>query len=184
MGNHTNLARMKRSLVPLAGDGFHLRLLRVEDLPTTLAWRNREDIRHQFIHSENIRWDQHLSWWNEYRTKANDFVFIIEETQQLNRAVGQISIYNIDLEKGEAEYGRLMIGEDEARGKRLAKHATELLISWAFNSLGLKRIYLEVFKSNTVALDLYQRCGFIKCGERRELCIMNIWNEVNVQRFS
>lgn len=165
---------MKQSLAPLIGDGLRLRLLRVEDLPNTLAWRNREDIRHQFIHSEIISWEQHLSWWEEYKTEANDFVFIIEETQQLNRPVGQVSLYNIDLEKGEAEYGRLMIGDDEARGKGLAKRATELLISWAFSSLGLKRIYLEVFKSNTAAINLYRQCGFDRYGERGELFIMRI----------
>jgi RimJ/RimL family protein N-acetyltransferase len=168
---------MKSTLAPLPGIGYNLRLLHAEDLATTLTWRNREDIRHHFIKSDIISWEQHLSWWEEYRTKNNDFIFIIEETKKPNRPVGQVSLYNIDLENNEAEYGRLMIGDNEARGKGLARRATELLMTWAFNSLGIKRIYLEVFKDNTVAISLYRRCGFISFGDRGELHLMNISRE-------
>lgn len=172
--NYARLAEIKQSLAPLVGDSFCLRLLLAEDLPMTLAWRNRKDIRVQFIHSNIITWEQHLAWWEEYKAKDNDFVFIIEETQQLHRPVGQVSLYNIDLEKSEAEYGRLMIGDNEARGKGLARYATELLISWAFNSVGLKRIYLEVFVNNRVAANLYRHCGFVPYGKRGNLCLMSI----------
>lgn len=172
--DYSSLIGVKESLRPLVGDGFCLRLLQTEDLPTTLAWRNREDIRHHFIHSNVISWGKHLAWWQEYRTKESDFVFVIEETQNLNRPIGQVSLYNTDLEKREAEYGRLMIGDNEARGKGLARRATELLISWAFDYLGLQRIYLEVFKDNTAALNLYQRCGFVPCGEHGGLYVMSI----------
>jgi RimJ/RimL family protein N-acetyltransferase len=172
--NYARLAETKQSLAPLVADAFCLRLLRAEDLPTTLAWRNREDIRVQFIHSDIITWEQHLAWWEQYQAKNNDFVFIIEETQQLHRPVGQVSLYNIDLEKREAEYGRLMIGDNEARGRGLAKRATELLIAWAFNSVGLKRIYLEVFANNRVAVNLYRRSGFVPYGKRGDLCLMRI----------
>ena len=172
--NYAKLAEIKQSLTPLAGDAFCLRLLCAEDLPMTLAWRNREDIRVQFIHSDIITWEQHLAWWQQYQAKNNDFVFIIEETQQLHRPVGQVSLYNIDLEKREAEYGRLMIGDNEARGKGLARRATELLIAWAFDTLKLKRIHLEVFKNNTTAVNLYRQCGFVPYGKREDLYLMSI----------
>lgn len=177
VNNYISLGKMKSTLAPLPGIGYNLRLLHAEDLATTLTWRNREDIRHHFIKSDIISWEQHLSWWEEYRTKNNDFIFIIEETKKPNRPVGQVSLYNIDLENNEAEYGRLMIGDNEARGKGLARRATELLMTWAFNSLGIKRIYLEVFKDNTVAISLYRRCGFISFGDRGELHLMNISRE-------
>ncbi len=171
---YINLAKLKLSLTPLAGVGFNLRLLGAEDLATTLDWRNREDIRHHFIKSEIISLQQHLSWWEEYCTRDNDFVFIIEETEKLNRPVGQVSLYNIDLKKGEAEYGRLMIGDSKARGKGLARRATEFLLTWAFNSLEIKRIYLRVLKDNTIAINRYRRFGFISCGDNGRLHLMSI----------
>ncbi len=171
---YINLAKLKLSLTPLAGVGFNLRLLGAEDLATTLDWRNREDIRHHFIKSEIISLQQHLSWWEEYCTRDNDFVFVIEETEKLNRPVGQVSLYNIDLKKGEAEYGRLMIGDSKARGKGLARRATEFLLTWAFNSLEIKRIYLRVLKDNTIAINRYRRFGFISCGDNGRLHLMSI----------
>lgn len=172
--SYAHLARMKHSLAPLVGDGFCLRLLGAEDLPLTLAWRNREDIRVHFIHPDVITWEQHLVWWQQYRSKSDDFVFIVEETQRLHRPVGQVSLYNIDLKKSEAEYGRLITGDNEARRIGLARRATELLISWAFDSLGLKRIYLEVFKDNIPAVELYRSCGFVIDEEEDELLKMNV----------
>lgn len=177
VNNRVNLAEIKSSLTPLIGSGFILRLLSVRDLSTTLAWRNREDIRHNFINSDIISLESHLKWWEEYCVKNNDFIFMIQETESLNRPVGQISLYNIDLKSSEAEYGRLMIGDNEARGKALARHATEILIAWAFNSLGIERIYLEVFKDNTIALNLYRRCGFITTGDHGRLYRMSILKE-------
>ncbi len=171
---YINLAKLKSSLTPLAGVGFNLRLLGAEDLATTLAWRNREDIRRHFIKSEIISLQQHLSWWEEYCTRDNDFVFVIEETEKLNRPVGQVSLYNIDLKKGEAEYGRLMIGDSKARGRGLARRATEFLLTWAFNSLEIKRIYLRVLKDNTIAINRYRRFGFISCVDSGRLHLMSI----------
>ncbi len=171
---YINLAKLKSSLAPLAGAGFNLRLLGAEDLSTTLAWRNREDVRHHFIKSEIISLQQHLSWWEEYCTRDNDFVFVIEETEKLNRPVGQVSLYNIDLKKGEAEYGRLMIGDSKARGRGLARRATEFLLTWAFNSLEIKRIYLRVLKDNTIAINRYRRFGFISCVDNGRLHLMSI----------
>ena len=175
--NYIDLSEIKASLTALAGVGFSLRLLCADDLTTTLTWRNREDIRHHFIESDPISRERHVAWWEEYRTKGNDFVFIIVEKEKLNRSVGQVSLYHIDLERSEAEYGRLMIGDDEARGRGLAGRATEVLVTWAFNSLGIKRIYLEVFKDNTIAVNLYRRCGFIPYGDCGKLRLMDISRE-------
>jgi RimJ/RimL family protein N-acetyltransferase len=181
--HHINLAKIKASLTPIAGVGFNLRLICAEDLTIIRSWRTREDIRHHFIKSDIISWERHLAWWEDYRTKNDDFVFIIEETEKFNRPVGQVSLYNIDLENDEAEHGRLMIGDNEARGKGLARRATELLMTWAFNSLRIKRIYLEVFKDNTIAINLYRRCGFSSCGDDGRLHLMSISRESGPRRL-
>jgi RimJ/RimL family protein N-acetyltransferase len=175
-----DLATLKHTLNPLSGNGIRLRLLTVEDLPFTLSWRNREDIRHQFIHSDIIDWENHLAWWKNYKNKSDDFVFIIEDTEILKRPVGQISIYNIDLQKLEAEYGRLMIGDIEAKRKGWAKKATNILVNWAFEVIKLNNIYLNVLKTNTVATNLYQQCGFSICSEHDSLYMMRIWNTATV----
>jgi diamine N-acetyltransferase len=98
--------------------------------------------------------------------------------------MGQVSLYNIDLEKGEAEYGRLMIWDSAARRQGLARRATVVLISWAFNFLSLKTVYLNVFKNNVAAVNLYLSCGFVICGERDNLFVMQILQQRYFQQIN
>lgn len=139
---------------------LRLRSLTVADLPMTLAWRNQDAIRKWFFHSEIISPEQHRAWFESYQEKDNDFVFVIEEKRVLQRAVGQVSLYNIDWEKKRAEFGRLMIGDSEARGLGLAQEATRILIEFAERELGLREIYLEVYADNLPAIAVYRACDF------------------------
>ena len=76
------------------------------------------------------------------------------------RPVGQVSLYNIAWAEERAEFGRLMIGDPQARGKGLAKQATQLLLDMAFDQLHLNEVYLEVLEGNQSAIAIYRQCGF------------------------
>ncbi len=144
----------------IRGDEVLLRPLREEDLPMTLAWRNDDAIRRWFLTTDRIDSQRHREWFEHYLTKDNDFTFIIEETAVLKKAVGQIALYNIDWGTGRGEFGRLMIGESAARGKGLAKEATNLLVNFAETQLGLQETYLDVYVDNQPAIAVYSACGF------------------------
>lgn len=94
-----------------------LRLLEESDLSMTLAWRNQDHVRKWFFHSDIIAADQHRRWFEQYRDRDDDFVFVIEEAETLRRAIGQASIYNIDWAARRAEFGRLLIGDPEGGGR-------------------------------------------------------------------
>ncbi|HXJ84308.1 MAG TPA: GNAT family N-acetyltransferase [Candidatus Methylomirabilis sp.] len=151
----------KRLIPPLEGDRVVLRLLEEADLPRTLAWRNQEHIRRWFVHSALIAPEQHRQWFAAYRERDDDFVFVIEETRDLRKPVGQVSLYRVDWNRHRAEYGRLMIGEADAAGRGLAREATALLVRYAMTSLGMREIELEVFAENATAIAIYTRCGFV-----------------------
>lgn len=150
----------KRLISPLAGERVQLRLLDEADLPRTLAWRNQDQIRRWFVHSDVITPEQHHRWFEAYQERDDDFVFLIEETRDLQRPVGQVSLYRIDWARRQAEYGRLMIGEAEASGRGLAREATAVLIRFATTTLGIREIELEVFADNAAAIAIYSACGF------------------------
>lgn len=165
----------KRYIPPIEGERIRLRLLEEADLPLTLAWRNQDHIRKWFLHSDIVGSEQHQTWYEQYRTRDDDFVFIIEETRPVRRPIGQVSLYRIDREAKRAEFGRLMIGEADAQGKGLAKQATQLLLEVAFDEFGLNEVYLEVFKHNTKAIAIYQKCGFQVCDENNDRLVMNLF---------
>lgn len=150
----------KRPIDPLMNGRVRLRLLEEADLPLTLAWRNRDENRRWFFSSALIAADQHRRWFEQYRDRDDDFVFIIEETAVLNRPVGQLSLYDIDWTSGRAEFGRLLIGDPEARGLGLAQLATSRLVDEALARWGLREIRVECLTTNTRAIAVCAACGF------------------------
>jgi len=167
---------MPKSNLPLIEkENLRLRLLERSDLPTTLNWRNKANIRKWFVHSDPISWEEHQNWFEKYREDENDYVFIIEEKGVFNKSIGQISLYNIDRANNRGELGRLMVGEEEARGKGLAKKATRLLVGIAFNNFLMKELYLNVFKNNYPAIHIYEQCGFKKVKKVDNMLEMNLF---------
>jgi len=150
----------KRHIPPIDGTRVRLRLLEEADLPSTLAWRNQDQIRRWFFHSDLISPEQHQAWFEQYRHRDDDFVFVIEEVKDLGRVVGQVAIYNVDWFARRGEFGRLMIGDRQASGKGLAGEATGLAVDFAFWELDLLEVYLEVLADNRPARSIYEACGF------------------------
>jgi len=168
---------MKRHIAPLATEGARLRLLEERDLALTRAWRNQDQIRRWFLMSNPITSEQHQEWFRLYKDRDDDFVFVIEETEVLRRPVGQVSLYQVDWLLGRAEFGRLMIGEEKARGLGLARRVTTLLIDHAFGPMGLRELYLECLNDNHRALAVYADCGFNVVGQRGPVTLMAIQQE-------
>jgi UDP-4-amino-4,6-dideoxy-N-acetyl-beta-L-altrosamine N-acetyltransferase len=150
----------KRTITPLVNGRVRLRLLEERDLPATLAWRNQDHIRKWFFFSDVITPEQHRRWFDAYLGRDDDFVFVIEETEELRRSVGQVALYKIDWAAGTAEFGRLMIGDAEAQGRGLARLATACLVDEALGAWGLRSVHLEVRTGNEPALAVYRSTGF------------------------
>lgn len=149
----------KRQLPPFQNETVRLRLLAEADLTLTLAWRNKPEIRRWFFNPAELTWEQHRVWFESYSTRDDDFIFMIEDVQSA-QPVGQVSLYHIDWQTRRGEYGRLMIGDDKARGKGYAKAATRLVCQLGFEALDLVEIYLEVYEQNAAARAVYAACGF------------------------
>jgi len=150
----------KRDLGPILGRRIRLRLLEPGDLERILGWRNWDENRRWFVHSERIELQAHLRWFRAYQELDDDFVFIVEDLESSAGAIGQVSLYHIDWGAGSAEFGRLLIGEPVARGRGLGLEVTRALLGFGFGPLGLNRITLEVLAQNARAIAIYRGCGF------------------------
>ena len=164
----------KRHIAPLVSGPVRLRLLEEADLPLTLAWRNQDHIRKWFFYSDVITPDQHRHWFEQYRHRDDDFVFVIEDLDTLKRPVGQASLYHIDWDGRRGEFGRLLIGDPAAVGLGIAAAATRLLLGEAFSSWGLAQLDLEVLQSNAPALAIYRRYGFIETGRKGDTIAIRV----------
>ncbi|MCC6931981.1 MAG: GNAT family N-acetyltransferase [Deltaproteobacteria bacterium] len=162
----------KRHIQNIENELVTLRLLQEEDLQQTLKWRNQDSIRKWFRTTDAINMDKHLAWYKHYLDLDNDFVFMILSKEMGNIPIGQVSLYAIDWKTKIGEYGRLMIGHHLARGKGLAKSASQLILRIAFDMLGLERIVLEVKDNNVVAKSIYQSIGFSEIDYKDKLILM------------
>lgn len=150
----------KRVVPAIEGARVRLRPLTQDDLRQTLAWRNRDENRRWFLHADPLTWEQHERWFRGYIERDDDFVFIIEDAGAADRAIGQVALYRLDWGAGTAEFGRLLIGGPEGRGRGLGREATEALVAFGFENWGLQRIDLEVLKDNDRAIQIYRHLGF------------------------
>ena len=163
---------------------IELRTIEEKDIEQIRIWRNKDNIKNKFLYSEILTQEQQRKWYQSYKEKNDDLMFIIHENALFNKDIGAIAIYNINNENQSAEYGRVMIGEDCAQGKGFAKKASIALLSFAFETLKLKTVYLEVFADNHNAVKLYETLGFEKKHERlfnntKKIYLMEITGEIN-----
>jgi RimJ/RimL family protein N-acetyltransferase len=147
----------KRDIPPTTTSFGSIRLLERDDLPLTLEWRNRDDVRKWFCFSEVITQQSHFEWFDRYVKKSDDFTFVMTVE---NTPVGQIALYNWDKEAQTIEIGRIMVGDNRYLGKGLAKESIEKLVEVAANLLDCRWVKLEVKENNDRAIALYRKCGF------------------------
>lgn len=150
--------KLKKYPSPILGEKVRLRLIQEEDLERLRRWRNEN--RSYFFDSRYITKEGQQNWYaNVYLKKDNDLIFIIESG---GKPIGTVSLYLIDLSAGQAEFGRMVIGDLKSRRKGLAQDASKALIRWGFSDLGLRKIVLEVLANNQPAICLYEKIGFQK----------------------
>jgi len=148
-------------------DGIKLRPLENDDLELLRGWRNQVSIRKCFIDQTIIESEQQLKWYQRYLDNPSDIFFIIEETRRLQRPVGAASLYQINYESSNAEFGRLMIGDTEALGMGIGKKTLDAICDFGFKVLQLETVYLEVLETNTKAINIYQQAGFVVLEKHR-----------------
>ena len=81
--------------------------------------------------------------------------------------VGSVYLRDIDLQNKKCEYG-IFIGEDSCRGKGIGSAAAKLALDYAFETLGLNRVFLRVFADNVRAQKSYENAGFMIEGTFRD----------------
>ncbi len=138
-------------------DDLVLRPIEKEDVDRVRKWRNKESIRKSFLYQAIISSSEQYQWYQSYLEKEDDIMFIIEFRDM---PIGAVALYHIDLINKEAEFGRLMIGEESARGNQIGYKTTKLVCEFGFEKLNLAQIKLEVFSDNPYAKKHYIHAGF------------------------
>jgi diamine N-acetyltransferase len=81
------------------------------------------------------------------------------------RCIGTIGLRNIDFRYGEGTLGIIVNAADVNRG--YGTDAIKALVRYAFENLGLRKVYLDVADGNDRAMRCYDRVGFCRIGQHR-----------------
>ncbi len=103
------------------------------------------------------------------RLENNSPMFSMLEKQS-GKFIGNIEI--MDINNGCGELGIAITAE--MQGKGYGSESVKRIIEYAFENLGLTKIYLKVYPWNKKAIHVYEKCGFCQCASDENNVYMEI----------
>ncbi|MDE6622580.1 MAG: GNAT family N-acetyltransferase [Lachnospiraceae bacterium] len=142
-----------------------LRRLEEKDVPFMLEWMRDETITCYFRCPFASMTPEKVKKFIKYSFDEDNQHFAI--TDDKDEYLGTVSLKHISEIDHNAEYA--IVTRKKAHGTGIAARATMEILKYAFNDLGLHRIYLTVLSDNIAARKLYENCGFDLEGEFRDM---------------
>jgi RimJ/RimL family protein N-acetyltransferase len=144
------------------GERVVLRELTRADVDLMAEWPRFAEPDLQWANLDLLTARERDAWFERSRSNLTRRRFTIWVQ---DRAVGTIGLRNIDLRYGEGTLGIIVNEADVSRG--YGTDAIRALVGYAFDRLGLRKVYLDVAEGNERAQRCYDRVGFIRIGQHR-----------------
>lgn len=144
-----------------------LRELDKKDIPAINSWRNNPElIKYLGAPFRFINQVIDEKWYENYLASRSNTIrcSIVDESD--DRILGLVSLTNIDYINRSAQF-HIMIGDSDNQGKGIGTFAVTKMLDHAFKNMNLYRIELGVLESNSRAIHLYEKVGFVHEGTKR-----------------
>ncbi len=137
-------------------ESITIRKFEHKDIANKVRWINDPE-NNRFLHYDlPLEYEKTCIWFEKNKDRTDRYDAVIEADGQ---AVGLIGLLSIDHKNRKAEY-YISMGEPAYKGKGVASAASELLLDYAFVTLGLEKVYLYTETDNIAAQKLFRRLGF------------------------
>lgn len=156
-----------------------IRPLESRDLPYKVRWFNDPDISKTLILVEPLELEKTVCWFEKIKDDSSRIDWVIEDKS--NCPIGLISLVGIDPGQKSAEIF-IVIGEKQYWGKGVMLEAEAALIGWAFENLGLEKIWAQARLDNIASIITMKKLGFVMDKSRTEQKIIRGQN-VDVLHF-
>ncbi|MDD3213847.1 MAG: GNAT family protein [Eubacteriales bacterium] len=158
----------------LYGEKILLREYRQEDYTAIRAWVNDR---------ESVRYLSSRYWMPQSAADTADFLdhvthagpngaFFVIADRKTQDYLGQIDLASINWKLRSAELA-MVIGNEDIRGRGIGGEALKLMLEYAFGTLALERVELEVAVGNRRAVRCYEKAGFQTEGLKRHAFIVD-----------
>ena len=153
----------------IEGKKVRLRSLTKKDFDKTFKWHNNLELKNLTLsHPFPVTDVQEEEWYNSIlKDSSNKNVYFGIEDKSNKELVGIIFLSKINSIHKTCWLG-IFLGEESARGKGFGKEAVNLITDYAFDSLNLRKVSLEVVKTNKNAISVYKKLGFVQEGEMKK----------------
>ena len=133
-----------------------IRNFEFKDISKKVEWINNP-LNNTFLHYDIPLDEKKTETWFLNKDDIRRFDGVIEYN---HIPVGLIGLLAIDKGNKKAEF-YISMGEHSYKRKGIATKATLLLLEYAFTTLELNKVYLNVDEDNIAACALYEKCGFV-----------------------
>ena len=165
----------------IEGSRVMLRRHRVEDLPGVRRWYRDPEIARLTRYTLRPMSDDEIDRFFHGRLMSPESVAYAIDVRDTGRLIGLTTFSNLDPDNGSVLF-HISIGEPDAWGNGYGTEATELMLSLAFDRIGLHRVGLSVFSFNERAIRAYEKAGFQIEGRGREAIVREgrRWDEITM----
>lgn len=137
------------------------RLVREDDLPMILSWRNHPNVRRYMLTQHEIGLVEHMRWFEKARIDHSRCLLLVQDQE---RAIGYVQFAQVCV-GGIADWG--FYADPEAPKGSGRKIGTAGL-THAFKELHLHKVNGQAFDFNQASIALHTHLGFKQEGRLRE----------------
>ena len=150
---------------PVYGARVYLRPLAVNDASAAYsAWLNDPEVN-EFLETRQSTVADLRAYIQKQIDDPNSLFMGIFDTAN-DTHIGNLKLQPIDWEKKKAIFG-ILLGDKRYWGRGLGAEATQLIVRYAFDTVGLEEIELGVIPENKRAIQAYEKVGFETVGVRK-----------------
>src|SRR5699024_1089041 len=142
----------------LNGKQIYLRLMEEKDVSYKVKWINNHEFRHTLNFDYPLSEISTQKWLHSVSgdSSRKDFIVCHKDNDE---PIGYCGLIGIDNKNSKAE-SYMGIGNLEFQGKGIGYDIRKVLLNYAFDELGLNKVYAYVWKENTPMLNLNEKVGF------------------------
>lgn len=151
----------------LIGTKIYFRALEPDDAPLLVAWVNDPEVTRTlelFYRPRNLQAEREFI--ESVNKSAQDVVFAIV-VKETDAVIGVAGLHRINFKERHAVFS-IFIGEKSEWGKGYGTEATALMVGYAFDTLNLNRVSLQVYEYNQRGIRAYEKVGFVREGVLRQ----------------
>ena len=147
-----------------------------EEKKMILKWRNHPNIREWMYNQKEISIESHLNFIESLKTSKDKIYFLVKIGKEY---IGTIYFTNIKYQNKSTYFG--LYSNPYSKVPGIGRILEKIAIDYAFNTLNINTLKLEVFENNKIVINLHKKFNFKQIEEKivnnKKVIVMELKNE-------